>query len=493
MSLLSSVEQVVKLYKAEQTKINDSVEVYRELLRSLTPQPKMSSEESELTEDAATDTDASPGEKEDIELLERALQKALRVRTGSEPSKKDSGGNKLSGARKEHSISSVTPVNATHSCAAAKGSQPTSMKSAFKSANLDRKRHKKLGLCSALNSRPSASSNPGQSKSTHNKNLIQSHPSSSAEAAHQQAFRKLQQAASASGSPPHMSASLSKSKTVGSSLLSGADLSRAASVSTPSSSNTEPCPHRSGAGGVLQQNGSPCEQAVKWKSLRSKQNRLWDKVTALQRKPVPGRSHFMERMRALFPTEWPSGRPNQTRALLDRLTHRGHELTLLSQEKEAQSRRTKETATESGGWEKEYDSCMVLERLQQTTAELQTSADQVKREWKAWDRWRPEGGCLCPTGASGVWGDGITAPLPLTVTYTTEAELQELEKLRMRVALLQQEIHLEQVLLDSLSPQLSSTAPGPKCLNPSVLRDMYSLLAEGGQRFPAIVLDSEPD
>lgn len=26
--------------------------------------------------------------------------------------------------------------------------------------------------------------------------------------------------------------------------------------------------------------------------------RLWDKVAALERKPVPGRSHFMERMRA---------------------------------------------------------------------------------------------------------------------------------------------------------------------------------------------------
>lgn len=57
----------------------------------------------------------------------------------------------------------------------------------------------------------------------------------------------------------------------------------------------------------------------------------------------------------------------------------------------------------------------------------------------------PEGGCICPSGANGVQGDEITAPLPLTVTYTTEAELQELERLRTSVALLQQEIYLEQV------------------------------------------------
>lgn len=36
------------------------------------------------------DTDASPGEREDIELLERALEKALQVRTGTGTSKKDS-------------------------------------------------------------------------------------------------------------------------------------------------------------------------------------------------------------------------------------------------------------------------------------------------------------------------------------------------------------------------------------------------------------------
>lgn len=39
----------------------------------------------------------------------------------------------------------------------------------------------------------------------------------------------------------------------------------------------------------------------------------------------------------------------------------------------------------------------------------------------------------------------MMAPLPPTITYTTEAELRELETLRMRVALLQQEISLEQV------------------------------------------------
>lgn len=60
---------------------------------------------------------------------------------------------------------------------------------------------------------------------------------------------------------------------------------------------------------------------------------------------------------------------------------------------------------------------------------------------EAWDRWRPEEGCLCPTGAN----IGMLSILPLTVTYTTEGELRQLEKQRMQVALLQQEIDLDQV------------------------------------------------
>lgn len=201
----------------------------------------------------------------------------------------------------------------------------------------------------------------------------------------------------------------------------------------------------------------------------------------------------MERMRATFPKDWPCGSPDKTRALVDRLTRQGRDLTQHYQMKELLAKQTPEAATQLVGKENKHDSCLTLERLQMTAAVLHDFADRVTKEWEAWDRWRPEGGCLCPTGANGVCGDGLITPLPLTITYTTEAELRELEKLRMRVALLQQEIYLEQALLDTLSPQLSSIVPGPGCPSVGVLRDMYSLLGEGGERFPAIVLDTEPD
>ncbi|XP_071329724.1 tubulin epsilon and delta complex protein 2 isoform X2 [Trachinotus anak] len=442
MSLLSVVEQAIKSCKAEQEKINDSIQLYREILQALTPQPKTDREESEYTDAATTDTNISPGEKEDIELLEQALEKALWVRTGSGTNKKDPDRNKQCGSRKEPGTSVVTSKDVTQLSASSKEIQTSS-----KSASLDRKEHRKPGssVSSSRGSRPSASNNPGQSKTTNNRGAIQKHPVSTAGAAHHQAARKLQQAGSASGS---------KKKSVKDSVLSADDPVKTAAISTPSSNNTGPFSHTDESGAsLLQHTGIPSEQTTKWKSLRNKQNRLWDKVMALQRKPAPGRSHFVERMRATFPKDWPCGSPDQTRALVNRLTHQGHDLIQQCQTMELLAKLTPEAATEQGGKKNKYDSYPSLEKLQMTAAELHTFAAQVKQE----------------------------------------AELRELERLRMQVVLLQQEINLEQALLDTLSPQLSSIAPGPGCPNASVLRDIYSLLGEGGERFPVTVLDSEPE
>ncbi|XP_028267803.1 uncharacterized protein tedc2 [Parambassis ranga] len=465
MSLLSTIEEAIKSCKVEQARINDSIQLYRDLLQGLTLPPKAVSEESELTNDATADT--SPGEKEEIELLERALEKALRVRTSTEPPKKDK--NKLAAFHMEASPSDIPPLSGI-----SKGSQLT-IKSTSKSASLDRGSLRKPA-CSTLGSRPLKSYRPGQSTTT-NKTITQNRPSSSVRVMHYKAT-------SVSGFPDPVSASISKNKTSGSDVLSGNEQAKASSVSTSSSNNKQPHTDESGVCSMDQENGRPAEHGIKWKSLRSKQNRLWNKVLALQRKPVPGCSHFVERMRATFPKDWPCGSPDQTRALVHRMIHRGHGFTQHGQTREVLAEQTPEMAPELGD---------NGERLQLTAAEFQSFADQLKQEWKAWDRWRPEGGCLCPTATNGVCGREIIAPLPLTIVYTTEAELQEMEKLRTRVALLQQEIYLAQALLDTLSLQLSSIVPGPRCPNPSVLRDMYSLLGEGGERFPAIVLDSEPD
>ncbi|XP_029944989.1 uncharacterized protein tedc2 [Salarias fasciatus] len=488
MSLVSALEQLIKSYKVHQTEIHDSIQLHRKLLQSLEPHPLAGSEESEVVDNAETGAAASPGEREDIELLERALETALRVRSSSEPSKKHPVKSKLYGSSGEPGIAISSPMDAPQSSASCKESHAT-VKLTSKSGSHARKVHRKAGssVCSSLVSRPANSNCHKQPKPTTNKKMIQKHPVSSVRVLNHKD-------GSGFGSAVHMSTL--PDKTVKKDVPSASELGKTASVATPFSNTVVASSQadESRAGSVHQQIGrASSDQATKWQSLRNKQNRLWDKVIALQRKPVPGRSRFMERMRATFPKDWPCGSPDQTRAVVDRLTHRGHDLLLLRLAKEAPEEETSESDKALGHKDNSSDSSWTIEELMLTAEELQKSAHKVKQEWKAWDRWRPEGGCLCTTGADGVWGDGIAAPLPLTITYTAAEELQELERLRMRAALLQQEIHLEEALLDTLSPQVSSIEPGPGCPSATVLRELYSLLGEGGERFPAIVLDSESD
>ncbi|KAM6957235.1 uncharacterized protein FYW47_011346 [Aplochiton taeniatus] len=86
MSVLSMVEEAIKLGKAEETKIHENIQLYKGILQSLRgPQDKDSEKKSEVTEyvDKGADPDIPPEEKQDMELLEEALKKALRIRSGS--------------------------------------------------------------------------------------------------------------------------------------------------------------------------------------------------------------------------------------------------------------------------------------------------------------------------------------------------------------------------------------------------------------------------
>lgn len=209
----------------------------------------------------SSDTVTSHVEKEEIELLERALEKALRVRTGTVSSKKDS--NKQSACRKASSTSAVTSKEGMQASPAPKGNQKTA-RSTSKSASLDRKNHRKPGTL-VFNSKSSHSYHPGQCKTRINRNIIMNCSVSSAGIVHHQAARASQQAVSASGSLArgqlHTSTLHSKNKTIRSNELSGTDLGTAAALSTHSH-NPVPVSHRleSGAHSLPPQKGYICTQ-----------------------------------------------------------------------------------------------------------------------------------------------------------------------------------------------------------------------------------------
>ncbi|RXN24180.1 hypothetical protein ROHU_006311 [Labeo rohita] len=140
--------------------------------------------------------------------------------------------------------------------------------------------------------------------------------------------------------------------------------------------------------------------------------------------------------------------------------------------------------------EREYESLQMLKGLERMTAELITCADHQKKDWERWDV--RISGALCPVRRRGERGDPAHSCLPPILSYSTEAELRELESRRLRVEQLQQAVRLQQAMSDSLASYWSSR-PGAGRPSAVVLRGLYSLLAEGGVQFPSLVLDSESD
>ncbi|XP_031669569.1 tubulin epsilon and delta complex protein 2 isoform X4 [Oncorhynchus kisutch] len=459
MSLLSLVDEAIKLCKVEETKINENILQYREILRSLRPQQE-DGKEIELTDDVEKDPDVQLEERREMKLLNRLLEKALRVRAGTAPQKDPQN---CPGPKKE-------PVDTTQGKGRAltpggtKGNK-NGIKTTSKPITMDKKESKKYSASHLSWGGRGRMGHPvghsGQGRASMIRSSVQ---------------MQKRSVVSSKGFPPQSS---------------GKEVKQA------------------GPPGPVSHDQGQSPQASSAHHQVEVSHRLWDKVLALQSKPVAERSHFTERVKATFSREWPtSGSPADTGAQVDRLTQLCTDLSHCYQSERLLTGQTFRTSgTEPGTsptrgdmeggittcQKSEYESLLMLEGLEKMVADLRKHAGQLRKEWEAWDRWRRlkgEGaGAFCPVRSKGEWGDlsGVT-PLPPTLTYTSQAELQEVERLRLRVGLLQQEVHLHQALSDTM---VMPSAPGLP--NPAVLRDIYSLLGEGGVMFPTLVLDTEPD
>ncbi|XP_057551411.1 tubulin epsilon and delta complex protein 2 isoform X4 [Hippopotamus amphibius kiboko] len=141
-------------------------------------------------------------------------------------------------------------------------------------------------------------------------------------------------------------------------------------------------------------------------------------------------------------------------------------------------------------WMQEYRCLLTLEGLQAIVGQylhrlqdLRTAV--VEQQLGPWPEGRlPRASSPCAGGADPIWS-------PQLLLYSSTQELKTLAALRLRVAMLHQQIHLEKVLMGELLPLVSKQEPlGPPWL--ALCRAVYSLLCEGGQRFLTILREEEP-
>ncbi|XP_069037226.1 tubulin epsilon and delta complex protein 2 isoform X2 [Lepisosteus oculatus] len=236
---------------------------------------------------------------------------------------------------------------------------------------------------------------------------------------------------------------------------------------------------------TLKEDGQSLQLPAVWRQQRVKQCRLWKRVSTLSANPGPEKTQFMERLQSTFHPQVPSRSLADVQDEVSSLRGRCSDL--------AQCWRTEQRTDSTGPsrWEREYESLLMLEGLMETSSGLLQRTDQLREAVDAWERFLP--GDHCPVKMWRLWGQkGAGALSPPVLSYSSAKELRELEGLRLRVDILQQQIHLQKVMGEELTPWLQSALSSGRPA-PAVLRGLYSLLGEGGQPFPTLVLDDEPD
>ncbi|XP_027967247.1 tubulin epsilon and delta complex protein 2 isoform X2 [Eumetopias jubatus] len=154
-------------------------------------------------------------------------------------------------------------------------------------------------------------------------------------------------------------------------------------------------------------------------------------------------------------------------------------------------RMEEELSADPADWMQEYHCLLTLEGLQAITGRCLHRVQELRaavagQQLKPW----PEG--RCPRSSMPCEGRTDSSWSPQLLLYSSTKELQTLAALRLRVAMLEQQIHLEKVLMAELFPLVSTRDPqGPSWL--VLCRAVHSLLCEGGERFLTILRDEPAD
>lgn len=115
-------------------------------------------------------------------------------------------------------------------------------------------------------------------------------------------------------------------------------------------------------------------------------------------------------------------------------------------------------------------------------------ADRLEKDWKSKMAWWH--GALCPFRSRVEWHHSLR-PCPPILAYSNKAEIEDLHSLRLQVAELKLEIHMHQVMCGKLRDLIPCDSASSWHLNATALRGVYSLLGEGGNQFPSLVLDTD--
>ncbi|XP_042294636.1 tubulin epsilon and delta complex protein 2 isoform X2 [Sceloporus undulatus] len=245
---------------------------------------------------------------------------------------------------------------------------------------------------------------------------------------------------------------------------------------------------------TLQAKGSLLELPLPYKKAFSKYIRLLEKCQGCQTSPeaTTAKNHFMEKLQATFCSPSPAFSPIEVRRELMDLKDVS---CLMRQYMETE---TSGSLGENPTWEREYESLLTLEGLQTIAKEHLDKVQQLREAMESHAKLLP-GNSVCGMGCSSkecpslgkerCWDVETVGPPPL-LFYSSLKELMDMETLKLKVAMLQQRLEIQKAMEAELLPLLEPghLQEGSRAL---LYRSIYTLLCEGGENFPVLVNDVE--
>ncbi|XP_044928059.1 tubulin epsilon and delta complex protein 2 isoform X1 [Mustela putorius furo] len=238
---------------------------------------------------------------------------------------------------------------------------------------------------------------------------------------------------------------------------------------------------------TLKEKGSLLKLPMAYRKVASQNSRLWAQLSSPQTSDSKdtasmAKTQFLQKMKTT------SGWPGSGLAAAEVEAEAG----LLRKACSLMRQRMEEVlSAEPADRIQEYYSLLTLEGLQAITEQCLHRLQELRaavagQQLGPWT----EGRC-CRASLS---CEGRTDPTwsPQLLFYSSPEELQSLAVLGLRVAMLDQQIHLQKVLMADLLPLVGAREPpGPPWL--ALCRAVHSLLCEGGERFLTVLRDEPAD
>ncbi|XP_075574961.1 tubulin epsilon and delta complex protein 2 [Pelecanus crispus] len=241
---------------------------------------------------------------------------------------------------------------------------------------------------------------------------------------------------------------------------------------------------------TLQEKGCQLKLPLPYRKAYSRNSRAWERCYLRQTSAdaAAARNRFIERIQTTFSSSMPAFSPAEIEKELKVLQDVP---SLLSQYVEA------EPAAQPT-LEREYESLLTLEGLQTTVSQslhkLQLLRVAVESQMRLCPDCTGDVGscspaCVPPKGQMCDSASVLAVPL---LCYSSLQELRNLFALKLQVSMLHQEIALQKVMMAELLPVLESRLY-PEASAAQLYRAIYTQLCEGGKRFPVLVRDELAD